>query len=323
MKEVIHIQKITTLAHLVRQDQNAQYDALAKEILSYRWLQAGILKDVVVELKDYSIPEIMSFIDPMSIEVGSHPLDKFIGSRNESTIPEEGSILYDLRYNVYIPTKEETIKIIVNVEAQKDIPKEYSLITRGIYYCARLISEQKNTEFKKSDYNQLKKVYSIWIVMNPNKKEENKIERYYMTSNRKDKKEEYDKLEIILINLGETISNQDGILQELGVIFSRKIEQEERDIILKKRYNRVVDKKDKEALTDMCNLSLGIEERGIERGIKQGLEQGLEQGIAIGSVNGQQLLLEKLLMKGAISEELAKEIRTEIEKEKQNLEVSK
>ena len=130
---------------------------------------------------------------------------------------------------------------------------------------------------------------------------------------------EYDKLEIILINLGETISNEDGILQELGAIFSRKIEQEERDIILKKRYNRVVDKKDKEALTDMCNLSLGIEERGIERGIKQ----GLEQGIAIGNVNGQQLLLEKLLMKGAISEELAKEICIEIEKEKQNLEVSK
>ena len=61
----------------------------------------------------------------------------------------------------------------------------------------------------------------------------------------------------------------------------------------------------------MCNLSLGIEERGIE------------QGMAIGNVNGQQLLLEKLLMKGAISEELAKEIRVEIEKEKQNLEVSK
>ena len=30
----------------------------------------------------------------------------------------------------------------------------------------------------------------------------------------------------------------------------------------------------------MCNLSEGIEERGIEKGIKQGIEKGIEKGIA-------------------------------------------
>lgn len=30
----------------------------------------------------------------------------------------------------------------------------------------------------------------------------------------------------------------------------------------------------------MCNLSEGIEERGIEKGIKQGMEKGIEKGMA-------------------------------------------
>lgn len=32
----------------------------------------------------------------------------------------------------------------------------------------------------------------------------------------------------------------------------------------------------------MCNLSEGIEQRGIEKGIQQGLQQGLQQGIISG-----------------------------------------
>lgn len=40
----------------------------------------------------------------------------------------------------------------------------------------------------------------------------------------------------------------------------------------------------------MCNLSEGIErkgiEKGIEQGIKQGIEQGIEQGIKLKSVEG-------------------------------------
>ncbi|OUP84952.1 hypothetical protein B5F07_06840 [Lachnoclostridium sp. An169] len=40
------------------------------------------------------------------------------------------------------------IKLIINVEAQKDFHPGYSLMTRGIFYGARMISAQKGTEFK-------------------------------------------------------------------------------------------------------------------------------------------------------------------------------
>ena len=36
----------------------------------------------------------------------------------------------------------------------------------------------------------------------------------------------------------------------------------------------------------MCNLSIGIEERGIEKGIEKGIERGIEKGIEKGREKG-------------------------------------
>ena len=61
--------------------------------------------------------------------------------------------------------------LIINVEAQKRLnPKKktgdtYPLLKRAVYYASRLISSQKGTEFTNSDYDKIKKVYTIWICM--------------------------------------------------------------------------------------------------------------------------------------------------------------
>ena len=52
-------------------------------------------------------------------------------------------------------------------------------LKRGIYYCSRMISGQYETAFTNSHYENIKKVYSIWICMNPPKNRENSITRYY------------------------------------------------------------------------------------------------------------------------------------------------
>ena len=39
--------------------------------------------------------------------------------------------------------------------------------------CARLLSEQLDTEFEPPYYDNLKKVYSIWLNMNPGVQKEN------------------------------------------------------------------------------------------------------------------------------------------------------
>ena len=62
--------------------------------------------------------------------------------------------------------KEGRSKIIINVEAQRKEPTKYDILNRAVFYVSREISSQKNREFVNSNYNDIKKVYSIWICMN-------------------------------------------------------------------------------------------------------------------------------------------------------------
>jgi len=60
------------------------------------------------------------------------------------------------------------MKILINVEAQKfSDPSKlcYHLENRIIFYMSRMVSAQKQTEFNHSNYDDLKRVRSIWICM--------------------------------------------------------------------------------------------------------------------------------------------------------------
>ena len=57
-------------------------------------------------------------------------------------------------------------QIIVNIEAQKNKPVTYKILNRAIFYVSRLISSQKERDFWHSDYDDIKRVFSIWICMN-------------------------------------------------------------------------------------------------------------------------------------------------------------
>ncbi len=87
---------------------------------------------------------------------------------------------YDIRFYATAPASGDLIGLIINVEAQNDFYTGYPLIKRGLYYCSRLISAQYGTEFAEGHYEDIKKVYSIWICMNPPKNRQNSITRYYI-----------------------------------------------------------------------------------------------------------------------------------------------
>ena len=59
--------------------------------------------------------------------------------------------------------KDGVSQIIVNVAAQKDGPKGYQILNRAIFYVSRLISSQKERDFENSNYDDIKRVYSIWV----------------------------------------------------------------------------------------------------------------------------------------------------------------
>ena len=63
--------------------------------------------------------------------------------------------------------KSPPSRVIVDIEAQNEFKPGYAILKRGSFYCGRMISAQKETVFRNSDYNKLQKVYSIWLCIAP------------------------------------------------------------------------------------------------------------------------------------------------------------
>ena len=83
----------------------------------------------------------------------------------EDTSMSEGAIHFDLLIELTIPMPNgEHIAVVGNVEIQNDGDNVCRIIKRGIYYCSRLISRQKNRSFKAPKYENIRKVYSIWLL---------------------------------------------------------------------------------------------------------------------------------------------------------------
>lgn len=68
--------------------------------------------------------------------------------------------------NCTLPNQEEIcVDLFFDLEMQRESQPGYPMPKRGIYYCCRLISRQIENLGKES-YNQLKPVYSVWILIN-------------------------------------------------------------------------------------------------------------------------------------------------------------
>lgn len=243
---------------------------------------------------------------PEISEVRVHPGEtnaKITGMNNEDTVYGEGTITYDIRFQAMYPKSGEHIKIFVNVEAQKDFYPGYPIVTRGIFYGCRMILAQYATEFTEPAYGDMKKVFSIWICLNPSKKAGNTIARYSIKKEdlvgvTEDRPEDYDKISVIMICLGgKNLDNYGGILKMLDVLLSESRTPDEKKEILEEEYEIAMSQEFKKEVHIMCNLSQGVRERAILEGIEQGIEQGIEKK--------EQLLIKKFSGKGTPPEEIA------------------
>ena len=217
---------------------------------------------------------------------------------------------------------KEKIRLIINIEAQNDFYPGYPIISRGIYYCSRLISSQYGVEFSDAHYEKIKKVYSIWICMNPPKYRENSISRYSITEEQligscSERKENYDLLTAIMICLGDSDDeNASGILKLLEVLLSSDREVKEKKEILQNDFSIEMTKTLEREVSTMCNLSKGVEEKGIQKGIEQGIQKGIEQGIEQGIEKGILLSIRNLMETMGWSVEQAMEVLKIPEEEK-------
>ena len=266
--------------------EKADYDAACKRLLSEKIILAWIMKSCLEEFRDLDVNMIAETCiedQPFVSEVPVSPDETgavIQGIGQEHSSPTEGSVFFDIYFNAIVPGTGEVVQLIINVEAQANYYPGYPLLKRGVFYCGRMISAQGRTVITKSRYEKLRKVYSIWLCTAPPKGRENTITRYRLTEENMvgdvhENVQNYDLLTLVMVCLGEKQGqNYDGILKLLDVLLSTDATPAEKKQILQDEFNIPMTQTMDREVSLMCNLSQGVEARGIEKGIKQGIEDG-------------------------------------------------
>jgi hypothetical protein len=274
----------TNVAHVVDiAEEKARYDAEVKNVLSDKYILAWIMSRIVKEFQGMSIDAIMLCIEgePLVSKVYVSPgktNESIIGRDTQDKVPKEGEARFDILFHAITPSKER-IKIIINVEAQNNFYPGYDLVTRGIYYGARLISSQKEREFTGDNFDDIEKVYSIWICMNAPKYLQNTITEYSIVQNKLygdySRPARYDLLSVVMLCLGNPNdadyrnNEYQKLLRLLSVLASEKVEADEKLHILEQEYHIATKRGLEGKVNIMCNWSDGVVERVTERVTKQ------------------------------------------------------
>ena len=285
-------------------DKDAQYDEKAKNLLGHKIILAHILVKTIDEFKGMNPKDVVQYIEGepyisrVPVDPGSTNVEKeqdgekIIGLNTENSELNEGLARFDIIF--YVRMKDGLSQVIVNIEAQKAEPSAYDIINRAVFYISRMISSQKGREFVNSNYNDIKRVYSIWVCMNMPQNcmnyihftQESVVGTYQW-------KGDIDLANIVLIGLSEDLPEKEEryeLHRLLGALLSAKLNVDEKFDIIGNEFDIPLESDIRKDVNDMCNLSQGIKEQayaeGTENGIVKGVAIGKQEGITIGKKEG-------------------------------------
>lgn len=304
---------------------SAQYDENAKRLLGNKYILAYILKASVEEFHETPIETIVDCIegepllDVVPVEPGLTNMvhqvhgQRVIGFNSEQKETNEGTARFDIIF--YVRMSDGISKAIINVEAQRKDPEEYDLLNRAIFYVGRILSSQKERDFVRKNYNDIRRVFSIWVCMNMS---QNSLNHIHLVNNSllgdQIWKGRLDLVNIVLIGLAKELPTSEqneiyGLHRLLGVLLSPMLTAGEKLDILDEEYEIPVEDQIREEVSIMCNLSQDILERGLEQGLEQGFRKGQVEGEtrgkAIGKAIGETNIILRMYQNGFTVEQIA------------------
>ena len=311
-----------TIASVISTYSNKKaYDNYCKKILSNKQILAYILKGCVPEYADTALTQLPQYIEAV-FERDAITKESIYGKNVEDEAIPGALIKYDLLFEAALPQSKGAVRkkplleeqkrfaqdkacLIINLEAQYKDDPGYPLVSRALYYCSRLMAKQKNAAdgFQHSRFGDMKKVYSIWICINHSEYKNDVVNKYDVHETCLMKpwnapKEQYDLMTAIMVYPGKQYDGADAsaqnpadrnmkkLLELLNILFISGLPARSKIELLDKKYGIMMTKEIESEVMTMCNLSEGIEERGIMKGLKQGMTQGLQQGIEQGISQG-------------------------------------
>lgn len=258
-------------------DKDAQYDERAKRLLGNKIILSHILVRTIDEFRGMNPENVVSyiegepFISVVPVEPGLTNAEKekdgqrVVGMNTENVEINEGLIRFDIIF--YVRMRDGISQVIVNIEAQKEEPTGYDILNRAVFYVSRLVSSQKERDFVRTNYNDIRRVFSVWVCMNM---DENSMAHVHLT---KDDlvgsypwKGRLDLLNIVLIGIADELPGHEdkyGLHRLLGTLLSSELSVDEKLGIMETEYSIPLDDKIREDVSAMCNLSQGIRDKAL------------------------------------------------------------
>ena len=270
-----------------------KYDYALKQLLSNREFLVRILKRFVKELAPYSLEEIdkeyLEHEEPLISKVGveKNTTNQIEGLNVEDKSNNEGNISYDILFKVRYPgEKGKYIGMYIDLELQGDRYPGYPLEMRGVYYAARHLSSELTKIDRHTNYSELQKVYSIFIVMGNNVPvaERGTATLYEMRKTDIIGSVEvpeswYDLINVIMIRIHDEMESTDETLNILKTVCSGLLSKQEKLDTLKRQGVKVTDSIEKE-VNDMSALRSSLEEKYRVQWTAEGEARGEARGEA-------------------------------------------
>ncbi len=295
-------------------DENAtfKYDESARNIVAQKSVLAYILKSALDEYAAYTVQEIAEkFIEgePELRKTAVHQDhpdrqddpgmmsgdDKIEGKPTADKSQKDGTVYFDVRFIAALPSDGGQIEILINCEIQNRDTPGYPIPKRGVYYTARMISAQRGTIFKDQEYGKIKKCVSIWLCEDTADVRSDTINRYSFTEeclrgDFHEEKKDYDLMTVVVLRLGRKGENsEDNAVRLLSKMFSTNLSYEDKLDALQNEFKISVSRKMSEEVQSMCNLSMGV----------------LNKGISVGKMEQAKAMAYRLWEKGMSCEEIA------------------
>lgn len=265
------MEPLNLVGHAVS-NEKAKLDAGCKALLGCTAVAAFIAKHCIPEFHDMAIEDIQKCIIGTP-QIGSRPVDDLPEKLNlknaESKSVNEGTIFYDVLFDIQLPGEDDTRKVIVDIEAQNNFDPGYAILNRASYYCGRLISDQKETVFHNSDFDKLQKVYSIWLCIAPKPDARGVCNVYEMKEKCLTKefhfpKEQYDNFSMMMVCLQDN-NSENELVRLFSSVFDSDMTVEQKLHTVRESGIKVTTGIER-GINNMCNYSDFIEQKALEKG---------------------------------------------------------
>ena len=108
-------------------------------------------------------------------------------------------------------------------------------------------------------------------------------------------------MNIVMLCLGSSDNIEDNALGMLNTLLSDTMSSSERIEILDKKFDFDMSPDDEKEVSEMCNVSRGVYDKGMDRGIALGRKEGMDRGMALGMDRGMALGMDKGIDKSTLN----------------------